>query len=87
MNKEISTIPNLLNSPPSTQYPWIYWQQAVEYFEGQGNQKYKLYQKRMEQFLQKGTIDEFLRGHSVNLARRRDKAELEIRESRIKSFG
>lgn len=41
----------------------------------------------METFLQKGSIDEFLRGHSVELARKKDQNDLEIRESRIKSIG
>lgn len=41
----------------------------------------------MEKFLQKGSIDEFLRGHSVDLARRRDQNDLVVRESRIKSKG
>lgn len=41
----------------------------------------------MEQFIQKGIVDEFLRGHSVHLAKRKDQTILEIKESKIKSIG
>ena len=41
----------------------------------------------MERFLQKNTVDNFLRGNSVSLADRKDKTQQIIRESRIKSIG
>lgn len=49
-----------------------------------------MYQKRMELFLQKSSVDCFLRGNSaksMELARRKEETLLEIRESKIKSIG
>jgi hypothetical protein len=48
---------------------------AIEFFEERGDERYKLYKKKMQKFLQKPAIDMILKGGKSDMAMKKQETQ------------